>query len=477
VSLRARLIIGLLLLATIGLITLAGVTYAEQRNFLLQRVDQQVVAATDVRGGLGFPGGPRPRTPGPDGDHGPRGLTGGTWIIKVAPNGATNPVCLACYSGASAPTLPTNLPLGRLTTVKAGNTGARYRVREVRELDGDLRIAAVPLAETDQTLQGLLRVEALVIAGVLAALAVLSWVLVRIGLRPLDRMGVTAGQIAGGDLSHRVEAAGPRTEVGRLGLALNRMLDRLELAFAERQASEDRLRRFLADASHELRTPLSSIRGYAELFRIGAARDPENTEKAMTRIEAEAARMGVLVEDLLMLARLDEVRDLVREDVDLARLAGDAVHDARATAPDRDIELEAAAGATVDGDPHQLRQVLANLMRNALVHTPAGTPVEVHVRRDGDAVELEVRDHGLGLPTDEADALFERFWRAEAGRERGKAGAGLGLAIVAGIVHAHGGEVHADNAQGGGARFTVRLPAQAQGRRSDGAVEPSGASA
>jgi two-component system OmpR family sensor kinase len=350
---------------------------------------------------------------------------------------------------------------GGPTTIKATNTGKSYRVVGVTLADGTTRFAAVPLSDTQQTLNRLLQIEGLVIVGILVALGALAWWLVRIGLRPLERIGVTAGAIAGGDLSRRVDHATPRTEVGRLGLALNRMLDRLEEAFAKQRASEDRLRTFLADASHELRTPLASIRGYAELFRIGAARDAEGTEKAMSRIEAEAARMGVLVEDLLTLARLDEVRDLIREDVDLARLAGDAVDDARATAPDREIDLRHTGTGHVIGDPHQLRQVLANLLRNGLVHTPPGTPIEVDVRDESAGTVLEVRDHGPGLPTDENDALFERFWRAEAGRKQGKAGAGLGLAIVAGIVAAHNGEVKADNAPGGGARFTVTLPARA----------------
>jgi two-component system OmpR family sensor kinase len=282
---------------------------------------------------------------------------------------------------------------------------------------------------------------------------------VRLGLRPLDRMGTTAGIIAGGDLSRRVSPATPRTEVGRLGLALNAMLDRLEEAFAQRQASEDRLRRFLSDASHELRTPLASIRGYAELHRMGATRDPEAVERAMRRIEDEAARMGMLVEDLLALARLDEQRERVRRPVDVAALAADAVDDARATAPDRAIALDAEPGATALADPDQLGQVLANLLRNAIVHTPAGTPVEVSVRRGGGDVRLRVRDHGPGLPDGDPAALFDRFWRAEGGRERGKAGAGLGLAIVAGIVAAHDGAVSAEDADGGGACFTVQLPA------------------
>ncbi|MBA2581543.1 MAG: sensor histidine kinase, partial [Thermoleophilaceae bacterium] len=244
----------------------------------------------------------------------------------------------------------------------------------------------------------------------------------------------------------------------------NAMLGQIERAFAERQASEDRLRRFLADASHELRTPLSSIRGYAELFRIGAARKPADTEKAMRRIESEAARMGVLVEDLLALARLDELREPDREPVDLTHVARDAADDARAAAPERTIELDANGPVVVLGDPHQLRQVLANLMRNALVHTPAGTPIELRVGRDGAEAMLEVRDHGPGLPTADSEAIFERFWRADPGRGRGRAGAGLGLAIVSGVVAAHGGRVQAADAAGGGASFVVWLPADGSER-------------
>ena len=328
-------------------------------------------------------------------------------------------------------------------------------------------IVAVPLAEANRTLDRLLRVEAFVIGGVLIALALLSWLIVRLGLRPLDRIGDTAGAIAAGDLSRRVSPATSSTEVGRLGIALNAMLDRLEQAFREREASENRLRRFLADASHELRTPLASIRGYAELFRIGAARESGDVEKAMRRIESESARMGVVVEDLLTLARLDEVHDVVREPVDLAQVARDAADDARAMDPSREVAVRADGGAVVSGDPHQLRQVVGNLMRNAVVHTPAGTPIEVAVARLGEQVVLEVRDHGPGLPTTDPEALFERFWRAEKGRSRGRAGAGLGLAIVAGLVAAHDGTVTAQNAEGGGARFVVVLPAaRAAGRSS-----------
>ena len=254
----------------------------------------------------------------------------------------------------------------------------------------------------------------------------------RLGLRPLSRIEATAGQIAAGDLSRRVSPATPKTEVGRLGLALNAMLDRLEQAFAARTASEERLRRFLADASHELRTPLASIRGYAELFRLGAVRDPAGTETAMRRIEEESKRMGVLVEDLLALARLDEQPERDREPVDLAALARDAVQDARARAPDREIALSADGPAVVAGDALQLRQVFANLLGNAIVHTPGGTPIEVAVADGSERVTMSVTDHGEGIPEAEREQLFERFWRREGGRERGRAGAGLGLAIVAG---------------------------------------------
>jgi two-component system OmpR family sensor kinase len=474
VSLRTRLIAGLLALAAIGLLLLAGVTYAEQRHFLVSRIDDQAEQAArwTQRGagpfGAGATGGyGSPMLPPADGDgpgrgdrHGGPGAPAGTWVVTRSSSG-DDPQCVGCLPGstATAPTLPKGLAPGEAKTVKATNSGESFRVYGVRLIDGSVRFAAIPLEDTEATLHRLLRIEGMVIVGILLALGALAWWLVAIGLRPLERIGRTAGAIAAGDLSRRVEPATPRTEVGRLGLALNRMLERLEDAFSKQRASEDRLRTFLADASHELRTPLASIRGYAELFRIGAARETEDTEKAMARIEAEAARMGVLVEDLLTLARLDEVRERIREDVDLAKLAGDAVDDARATAPDRAIDLSVAGQVHVVGDPHQLRQVLGNLLRNALVHTPAGTRVEVDVRDDGEWAVLEIRDHGPGLPTDENDQLFERFWRAEGGRKQGKAGAGLGLAIVAGIVAAHDGEVQAENALGGGARFVVRLRA------------------
>jgi two-component system, OmpR family, sensor kinase len=482
VSLRARLIVTLVVLAGAGLLVLGAATYAALRSYEVGRIDDQATAAIRQaarqfeRGGAGPtpPGGPggyrAPEDHGDDRRRPPDGIglaPAGTYAEQLDAAGrvVAGPTVLALPSGETkpaAPELPAHVSAGYRGTVdSAGSSELRYRVYAAPTPGGPggLTVVAVPYTE-EATLERLLVVEALVIGGVLVALgAAASW-LVRLGLRPLDRIGATAGAIAAGDLSQRVERAEPRTEIGRLGLALNAMLGRLEQAFAERRASEERLRRFLADASHELRTPLQSIRGYAELFRIGAARDGADVEKAMTRIEDESARMGVLVDDLLALARLDEVRDPHREPVDLASLAGDAVDDARAVAPDREITLRGGGNGAVvvDADPGQLRQVLANLMRNALVHTPAGTPVEVAVRaRDGEAL-LEVRDHGRGLPTSNPSELFERFWRDDPGRGRGRAGAGLGLAIVAGVVSAHGGRAEAADAAGGGARFTVVLP-------------------
>jgi two-component system, OmpR family, sensor kinase len=472
-SLRARLIAVLLVLAAGGLIVAGAITYAEQRSFLLSRIDQSARTAIPAVArelddqANGFDGGGGHYGPGGGGPGGgpAASLPSGTYGQQRGADGRAMSGGEAVFIGFDtsrppAPKLPAQLTAGEYLTVDAVSGGGRYRVYASAPFgDEGMTVVALPLTEVSQQLNRLLVVLGLVIAGVLAALAVASLFLVRIGLRPLDRIAGTAGAIAAGDLSRRVSPATERTEVGRLGLALNAMLARLERAFAAQQASEDRLRRFLADASHELRTPLASIRGYAELFRIGAARTPSETEKAMVRIEQESARMGALVEDLLTLARLDEMREPVRDKVDLTALARDAVDDARAIAPDREIDVTANGPTVLDADGHQLRQVLGNLLRNALVHTPPGTPVEVGVAREDGTVRLEVRDHGPGLPTDDAGVLFERFWRAEGGRERGKGGAGLGLAIVAGIVAAHEGRVEAGNAPDGGARFVVHLPA------------------
>ncbi len=475
-TLRARLVALLLAVAAVGLLTLAAVTYASQRSFLQDRIDDQARDGLPAigreldeqlglgrRGPFGLGGGGRKRGDGPPQANLPPGTYGER--VEASTGRVLGAVGLS-YSGRTveALDLPDDVDEDDIRTIKAD--GEDYRVAAERsESDGNFNVIAIPLAETNSTLSRLLLVEGIVIVAVLAVLGGVALLVVRVGLRPLDRMAVTADEIRAGDLSRRVEPADDTTEVGRLGLALNTMLGGIETAFAGQRQSEERLRRFVADASHELRTPLASIRGYAELFRMGAAQDPADTSTAMRRIEEEARRMGVLVEDLLALARLDETRATVREPVDVGDLAADAVEDARATAPDREITLTLAPGEDpiVAADPDQLRQVLANLVRNALVHTPAGTAIEVHAASTDDGrgpVRLEVRDHGTGLPADDPSTLFERFWRSGGGgRKQGPAGAGLGLAIVAGIVDAHGGTVRAENADGGGARFVVELPA------------------
>jgi two-component system OmpR family sensor kinase len=476
-SLRARLLLGMVALVTVGLGVAAIVTYEEQRSFLLTRADQQVASALlpiAARLGVREPGrrAPLDRSPKVPRGRGPFGpgpvayLPPGTFGELLGPAGKLlrKPVTFSYQPTASPPSLPGKYPISRtgsdprlFTVSSKDGSGLRYRVAAFSTSTGRL-VVAVPLREVDQTLHRLVVVEALVGGGVILGLVLLGWLVIRVGLLPLERIGRVASEIAGGDLSRRVTSTNPHTEVGRLGLSLNEMLAQIEQAFSDRRESEDRLRHFLTDASHELRTPLASIRGYAELFRLGAASEPAELERAMARIEAESARMGVLVEDLLMLARLDQLPEARRVPVDLRELVEHAADDTRAMAPGRKVSLTAEEATQVLGDPDQLRQVLANLMRNAVIHTPANSAIEIHLHRDRDSAVLEVRDHGPGLPTGVGDQVFERFWRSEAGRSRGRGGAGLGLAIVQGIVHAHGGQVSAEAAAGGGAVFRVILP-------------------
>ncbi|HVC39148.1 MAG TPA: HAMP domain-containing sensor histidine kinase, partial [Candidatus Dormibacteraeota bacterium] len=286
-----------------------------------------------------------------------------------------------------------------------------------------------------------------------------AWWIVQLGLRPLARIRTTASAIAGGDLSQRVEPGTPGTEVGELATSLNEMLSQIEQAFAARSASEARMRQFMSDASHELRTPLSSIRGYAELFRHGARGRPDDLGKAMARIEGESARMSQLVDDLLLLARLDEGRPLEQANVDLSQIAVDAVADALVADRQHPITIQVAGDVLIRGDEARLRQVVANLLRNATTHTPSGTPIDVSAAQEGDHGLLMVIDHGPGVPPEIASRIFERFVRADPARGREQGGSGLGLAIVAAIVGAHHGTLRLDPTPGGGATFTVRLPA------------------
>jgi two-component system OmpR family sensor kinase len=471
-SLRARLLMGLVALTVIGLAVAAVITYEEQRSFLLTRVDQQVGDSripVSVALDLIHPQGATTGSRQPTGGTAPGTFqTSGTYAIVEDSSGKVIDSRSFTYgeTPASPPTLPHHLPISQFsshdvhlfTVDSQAGSSLTYRAAAFTLKNGRRLVIAVPLHDVDQTLQRLIEVEALVGGGVIVGLLALGWVVIRVGLLPLERIGRVASEIAHGHLDKRVTPANDRTEVGRLGTSLNEMLAQIEHAFADRTRSEERLRRFLADASHELRTPLASIRGYAELFRLGAATEPAEIARAMGRIEAEATRMGGLVESLLLLARLEELPETPLVEVNLTKLAEHAAQDTRAAAPDREVVLHRSGQVQVLGDPEQLGQVLTNLTRNAVVHTPSGTAIEITVSSENGRAVIEVRDHGPGLPPDAGDHLFERFWRPEGGRSRGRGGSGLGLAIVKAIADGHGGEVHARNADDGGAVVRVTLP-------------------
>ncbi len=351
--------------------------------------------------------------------------------------------------------------------------GWRALLTPMPDGEGSLMVA-VSLGEVDVTVSRLARILFAVGLSVLMLVALLAYAILRTSLRPLREVEATAQAIAAGDLSRRVPDHPRRTEVGRLSAAVNMMLTQIESAVRQREASEadartseERMRRFVTDASHELRTPLTSIRGFAELYRQGAAAAPEQVPALMRRIEDEAKRMGLLVEDLLLLARLDQQRPLLQIPVDLVTVATDAVHAARAADPGRPIEVCLLGGGEdppgVIGDERRLRQIADNLIGNAAAHTMPGTPVRVGV--GGEITDgrywalLEVADSGPGLAAEECPRIFERFYRTDASRARSTGGSGLGLSIVAALVAAHGGDVTVTSAPGQGAVFRVRLPA------------------
>lgn len=333
---------------------------------------------------------------------------------------------------------------------------------------------ALPLVGMDKTISILTRTLITSGLGIVMLGGLTAWVLVERSLRSLRSVEHTAAQIAAGDLSQRVPEAPPGTEMGSLAASLNAMLTQIERAFAAQEASEVRMRQFVSDASHELRTPVATIRGYGELYRMGALDSTEKVDDTMLRIEDAARRMGMLVNDLLVLARLDEGRPIAREDVDLVALARDSVQDLHALDPTREVALvplDAAAAPDdpagqvpdtliVEGDGDRLRQVVTNLIGNVARHTPAGTPAEIAlgIRKDDGVAVLEVRDHGPGLTEEQGKRIFERFYRADSSRTRESGGSGLGMAIVAAIVGTHGGHVEVTPTDGGGLTVQVTLP-------------------
>lgn len=369
----------------------------------------------------------------------------------------------------------------RLTSaaISSHMDGSAFTVGSLQGARGSFRAVAIPLTNgvatiatslqpVHNTLDRLELGEFLATMAILALLGMAGWYLVRNDLRPLEDMATTAGAIANGDLSQRVQRSDDTSEVGRLGKALNTMLSRIEQSFAEQQAGEERLRRFAADASHELRTPLTAIRGYAEMYRQGAVSSEEHLSRIMGRIEGEAARMGLMVEDLLLLARLDQNRPLDSDEVDLCAIARDVTEDASVAATSHPITIDSSVDALhVMGDGARLHQVLVNLVGNAQAHTPPGTPIHVHATEDDGYGVVSVSDEGPGLTAEAAEKVFERFYRVDAGRTRNTGGTGLGLAIVKAIVEAHGGNVAVESTPGKGATFRFRIPL-----RSDAGTAP-----
>jgi two-component system, OmpR family, sensor kinase len=457
-SLRTRLLVGVVALAAVGLIAADLATYSALSSYLVGQADNTLDGVHGGIEGVVFPGSGGPSRTPVAGDC--------VQVLRLGGGPATQLACFPAYRNEEQqppPRLPTHISLPshpntpdgdrvRFFTVSAISGSGRYRVRASEESQhpGYVLLIAQPFNSVESTLHRLLLIEILVTAVVLATLAALALWIIRISLRPLRRIEQTAAAITAGDLSRRVEYADPQTEVGRVGSALNVMLDRIE-------ASDRRLRRFIADASHELRTPLAAVRAYAELFGRGASARPADLERSMSGITRETERMSLLVDDLLLLARLDEGRPLEQKPVDLAVVVGDAVDAARVVEPGRTIDLSVEP-ATVTGDEARLRQVLDNLLANARAHTPAGTPVSVELGRvDGHAV-VTVADHGPGLTEEQAARVFERFYRVDSSRTRASGGAGLGLSIVAAVTEAHGGTAESRPTPGGGVTFVITLP-------------------
>jgi two-component system OmpR family sensor kinase len=465
--LQVKLIVAVLALVAVALALISLASVTALRSYLVGRLDNQLQLVAqrpdrppgelDGRAGL-RPGPPSPflvQERDPSGQVVEENSANLLDQDQQLPRVPADPAWLQAHAGTP-------------TTVPAFAGGGRWRVLVRPISDGGSRVIAASLTGIDNAAGWLIRFDLVVSLLVVAALAGIGAMLVRASLRPLVEIEQTARAIAAGDLTRRVPDRDPRTEVGRLGRALNTMLTQIEVAFRAKAASEERMRQFVTDASHELRTPLTTIRGFAELYRQGTGRlDPGELERLVRQIEDQAARMGLLVEDLLLLARLDQQRPLERVPVDLLALTADAVHDARVLAPDRRIELAARGDGgwgppVVLGDEARLRQVLANLMSNALAHTPAGTPVTLLAqtqRLDGVLrAVVEVVDHGPGLDPNDTERVFERFYRADPARSRSSGGTGLGLAIVAALVAAHGGTVEAESTPGQGATFRVMLP-------------------
>ncbi len=456
-SLRARLVAAFVVLLLVALAALSVVAVRSTRSVLLAQVDDQLRGIeARLSGRIAVDGGLEP----PDRSTVSRVMA----LISVDADGDVVASAPSGFVDAPDP-LPdvgtidvSTAPPEAIVTLPAVDGSLDYRAILMPADDGGLRVGAVPIDDIDAAVDRL--VGWLVAGGVgVAALgALVTWLMVRASLRPVEGMVDTATAIAAGDLTRRIPERDPSTELGRLGAAFNDMVAQLEGAIGEERAAQDRLNQFVADASHELRTPLATLQGYAELYRKGALGDPEELANAMGRIRKESGRMQRLVDDLLLLARLDRGNSLETAPVDIAAVLRDAIADGHAIEPGRLVSFDGPRQVMVVGDEQRLTQVVANLLANTRAHTPAGTAVDVSVRRDNGRVIVDVVDDGPGIPEGDLGKLFDRFHRADPSRVRRTGGSGLGLAIVAAIVEAHHGEVRVVNEPGRGARFTVSLP-------------------
>jgi two-component system OmpR family sensor kinase len=452
VSLRTRLLVGIAFVAVV-LVVVAFVVTATTRDQLIGQIDARLASFSPREF---HPRPPPPRDGAPERQSDAfQGYVDaeGNLVTIFTPNVGDDDYAPPDIATDSLPASGSEY-----FTVDATDGDGTYRV--LAENVGDVTaITALPLDDVQRTISRLILVEVIGSLAILAALGLVGWWVVHLGIRPVKQMTTTATRIADGDLDVRVPESAPGTESGELAVALNTMLGNLTEALDERAASEARLRRFVADASHELRTPVTTIRGYAELYRHGGLTDPASLDDAMRRTEQEAARIGRLVEDMLSLAKLDEQRPLTVKPVDLTALAGDAAADARAASPGRPIAVQ--VGTTpivVDGDEDRLRQVVANVVGNALVHTDPEVPVTIRVERDDATATISVDDRGQGMTAEVAERVTERFFRADPSRSRHRGGTGLGLSIVDATVSAHGGAVTIDSEPGRGTTVRLTMP-------------------
>ncbi|MEI8262045.1 MAG: HAMP domain-containing sensor histidine kinase [Actinomycetes bacterium] len=456
--LRVSLVAAMLLLVACGLLASGIAVTSILRQSLINRVDQSLIDAS-----TGWAQEPRQELP-PNQQPNPTRPPSSFYVQGVDTSGE---VWMAINDRKARPALPESNDVGPVpvTIASAGPSPVQWRAVSVRGSNGELITVAIDLSDIQSTVRSLIWLQAGIGTAVLVVLGIAGYWVVQRSLQPLVEVEETAAAIAEGRLASRVPQGDPGTEVGQLAIALNGMLARIQHAVAASDASaeqahvsEDRMRRFITDASHELRTPLTTIRGFAELYRQGAAKD---VEMLMSRIESESRRMGGLVEDLLLLAQLDAQRPLERTRVDLLSLASDAVHDAQSIAPARMITMEVLDGPGTPellGDEARIRQVLGNLMANALQHTPETARITVRVGTVADDVVLEVADEGPGLDPVDAQRVFERFYRTDSSRTRASGGTGLGLSIVDSLVRAHDGRVSVVTARDLGCRFRVTLP-------------------